>query len=82
MHFGGHGILSVELCKVKKYLKTRKCLEVTTKPEILENLKRSVMEGHGIWRVEKSTNPELYINTVYLLLRDTKLLLRDSIITS
>ena len=35
------------------------------------------MEGHGIWRAEKSTNPELCINTVYLLLRDAKLLLRD-----
>ena len=28
MHFGGHGILSVELFKVKKYLKTRKILKI------------------------------------------------------
>ena len=83
MHFGGHGSLSVELFNVKKYLKTRKIFESDNKKkEILENLKRSVMEGHGIWRAQKSTNPELYINTVYLLLRDAKLLLRDSIITS
>ena len=86
MQFGGHGSLSVELFKVKKYLKTRKILKtllkVTTKPAILENFKRSAMWGHWIWRAQKSTNPELYINTVYLLLRDAKLLLRDSIITS
>ena len=50
MHFGGHGSLSVELFKVKKYLKTRKILKillkVTAKPAILENLKRSAMGGH------------------------------------
>ena len=78
MQFGGHGSLSVELFKVKKYLKTRKILKtllkVTTKPAILENFKRSAMWGHWIWRAQKSTNPELYINTVYLLLRDAKLL--------
>ena len=47
MQFGGHGSLSVELFKVKKYLKTRKILKtleiVTTKPAILENFKRSAM---------------------------------------
>ena len=47
MQFGGHGTLSVELFKVKKYLKTRKILKtllkVTTKPAILENFKRSAM---------------------------------------
>ena len=37
------------------------------------------MESHGIWIAQKNTNPELYIHTVYLLLRDTKLLLRDSV---
>ena len=67
---------------ISKQGKFRQFLKATTKPEILENLKRSVMEGHGIWRAQKSMNPELYINTVYLLLRDAKLLLRDSIITS
>ena len=48
MQFGGHGSLSVELFKVKKYLKTRKILKTllkvtTLKPAILENFKRSAM---------------------------------------
>ena len=36
-------------------------MKVTTKPEVLENLKTSlkkVMEGHGISGAQKSTNPE------------------------
>ena len=78
MHFGGHGSLSVELFKVKKYLKTRKIFE-SDKTRDLGKLEKV---SHGIWRAQKSTIPELYINTVYLLLRDAKLLLRDSIIAS
>ena len=45
--------VSVELFKVKKYSKARKVFEflkLTAKPE-------KVMESHGIWRAQKTTNP-------------------------
>ena len=56
--------VSVELSMLKSALKQKKIfwkyLKVTAKPKGYENLEKvieNVMESHGIWRAQTSTNP-------------------------
>ena len=55
MHFGGHESLSVELFKVKKYLKTRKIFE-SDKTRDLGKLEK-VSHGRS-WNLESSKEYE------------------------
>ena len=56
MHFGGHGSLSVELSKVKKYLKTRKIFESDNKTGDLGKLEK-VSHGRS-WNLNSSKEYE------------------------
>ena len=53
-HFGGHHSFSVELFKVKKYLKTRIVLKIFESDSVtlghrkLEKIMEKFMESHGI----------------------------------